>query len=442
MEHQTFHYNTLDALRREMEALGVSIPLSSKMGVLEKSLTIRGKRFANSMAIQPMEGCDGTRDGRPDTLTKRRYDRFARSGVGLIWVEAVAVVQEGRANPRQLYMNGSTLDSFKELVQTIKETCMREHGFEPVVIMQATHSGRYSKPNGRPEPIIAYQNPVFEKDNPIAAERIITDDALMRLEERFGEAAAEAERAGFDGVDIKCCHRYLNNELLSAFHRPGAFGGSFENRTRLLRNGIRNAQAATGGAFIVTSRLNVYDGFAYPYGFGVSEDGGLEPDLTEGIRLARQLQDEEGVALLDLTIGNPYVNPHVNRPFDGGPYVPQEHPLEGVARMVRCVGEIQKACPELAVVSSGNSYLRQYAPMMAAGMLERGLCAIAGFGREAFAYPDFYQDLKHGGAMDPAKCCIACGKCSELMRAGTVAGCVIRDKDVYLPIYQRDVLKK
>ncbi|MFQ9799883.1 MAG: hypothetical protein ACLR23_14115 [Clostridia bacterium] len=81
--------------------------------------------------------------------------------------------------------------------------------------------------------------------------------------------------------------------------------------------------------------------------------------------------------------------PHVNRPFDGGPYVPQEHPLEGVARMVRCVGEIQKACPKLAIVSSGNSYLRQFAPMLAAGMLEEGLCAIAGFGREAFAYPVF-----------------------------------------------------
>ena len=442
MEHQTFHYNTLDALQQEMNTVGVSLPLSTELERLQKPLTVQGKRFANSMAIQPMEGCDGTRDGRPDTLTERRYERFAKSGVGLIWVEAVAVVQEGRANPRQLFMNEKTLDSFKRLVQMIKETCLQEHGFEPVVIMQATHSGRYSKPNGKLEPIIAYQNPIFEKDTPISPERIITDDALMRLEERFGSAAKEAEMAGFDGIDIKCCHRYLNNELLSAFNRPGAFGGSFENRTRLLRNGIQNAQAATRDAFMVTSRLNVYDGFPYPYGFGVSPDGGVEPDLTEGIRLAKLLQEEAGLSLLDITIGNPYVNPHVNRPFDGGPYVPQEHPLEGVARMVRCVGEIQKACPKLAIVSSGNSYLRQFAPMLAAGMLEEGLCAIAGFGREACAYPDFYRDIVNSGAMDPAKCCITCGKCSELMRAGTVAGCVIRDKDVYLPIYRRDVLKK
>ncbi|MFR2467245.1 MAG: flavin oxidoreductase/NADH oxidase, partial [Clostridia bacterium] len=168
MEHQTFHYNTLDALQQEMNTVGVSLPLSTELERLQKPLTVQGKRFANSMAIQPMEGCDGTRDGRPDTLTERRYERFAKSGVGLIWVEAVAVVQEGRANPRQLFMNEKTLDSFKRLVQMIKETCLQEHGFEPVVIMQATHSGRYSKPNGKPEPIIAYQNPIFEKDTPIS----------------------------------------------------------------------------------------------------------------------------------------------------------------------------------------------------------------------------------------------------------------------------------
>lgn len=115
MEHQTFHYNTLDALQQEMDTVGVSLPLSAKLDRLQKPLTVQGKRFANSMAIQPMEGCDGTRDGRPDTLTERRYERFAKSGVGLIWVEAVAVVEEGRANPRQLFIQESTLDSFKRL---------------------------------------------------------------------------------------------------------------------------------------------------------------------------------------------------------------------------------------------------------------------------------------------------------------------------------------
>lgn len=318
---------------------------------------------------------------------------------------------------------------------------MKENGFEPVVIMQATHSGRYSKPHGAPAPLIAYNNPIFEGDNPIPSDRILSDDYLMALEEKFGEAAKLAERAGFDGVDIKCCHRYLNSELLSAYTREGAFGGSLENRTRLLRHGVKNAMDATGKDFIVTSRLNVYDGFVHPYGWGVRPEGGTEVDLTEPLELVGRLHNELGMELLDVTIGNPYFNPHVNRPYDSGPYIPDEHPLEGVARMYHCVGAVQKAYPALKVISSGLSYLRQFSANLAAGAVEQGYCTMAGFGREAFAYPQFANDLLKTGAMDANKCCIACGKCTELMRAGSTAGCVIRDPE-YLPIYRRDVQGK
>lgn len=441
MEHKRFHYKSLDELKQELDLVGVRLPLSEDLSALQREVKIGSKTAANSIAIQPMEGCDGTADGRPAELTLRRYDRFARSGAGLIWAEAVAITPEGRANPRQLWLTRDNLDEYKKFVAGIKETCMRENGFEPVVIMQATHSGRYSKPEGVPAPLIAYNNPIFEGDKPIAAERILSDDYLYGLIDKFGASASLAEQAGFDGVDIKCCHRYLNSELLSAYTRKGDFGGSLENRTRLLRSGVAAAQAATGSDFIVTSRLNVYDGFAYPYGWGVREGEGTEVDLTEPLELVRVLHQEMGMKLLDVTIGNPYFNPHVNRPYDGGPYVPQEHPLEGVARMAHCVAEIQRANPALKVISSGLSYLRQFSANLAAGELENGVCSIAGFGREAFAYPDFPQDIFQKGAMEPNKCCIACGKCTELMRAGSTAGCVIRD-EVYLPIYRRDAQDK
>lgn len=441
MGHKRFHYKSLDELKQELDLVGVRLPLSEDLSALQREVKIGSKTAANSIAIQPMEGCDGTADGRPAELTLRRYDRFARSGAGLIWAEAVAITPEGRANPRQLWLTRDNLDEYKKFVAGIKETCMRENGFEPVVIMQATHSGRYSKPEGVPAPLIAYNNPIFEGDKPIAAERILSDDYLYGLIDKFGASASLAEQAGFDGVDIKCCHRYLNSELLSAYTRKGDFGGSLENRTRLLRSGVAAAQAATGSDFIVTSRLNVYDGFAYPYGWGVREGEGTEVDLTEPLELVRVLHQEMGMKLLDVTIGNPYFNPHVNRPYDGGPYVPSEHPLEGVARMAHCVAEIQRANPELKVISSGLSYLRQFSANLAAGELENGVCSIAGFGREAFAYPDFPQDIFKKGAMEPNKCCIACGKCTELMRAGSTAGCVIRD-EVYLPIYRRDVQDK
>ncbi len=443
MQHEKFHYKDLTQLRTELERLGISLPLSENLACLQEPLTLQdGHTVQGRIAIQPMEGCDGNADGSPAELTLRRYRRFAGSGAGLIWAEAVAVTPEGRANPRQLWLTEDNLDAFKAMTEQIREISLKENGFAPLIILQATHSGRYSKPTGTPAPIIAYQNPLFEKDAPIDPARIITDDRLKELEEAYGKTARLAEAAGFDGVDIKACHRYLVSELLSAYNRPGAYGGSFENRTRFYRNALSSAKAHVSGRMLITSRLNVYDGFPYPYGFGVSPAGGLQPDLTEPIRLVKALREEMGMELLDITIGNPYVNPHVNRPYDAGPYVPEEHPLEGVARMFACIGQIARAVPEMKIISSGHSYLRQLAPYLAAGAVETGVSAMAGFGREFFAYPDCPKDLFKTGALAPEKCCIACGKCSELMRAGSMAGCVVRDAETYLPLYQRDVLKR
>lgn len=441
MEHVKFHYTSLEEVRQEAARLNVELPLSSDLAILQQPLTVEGRTLANRLAIQPMEGCDGTADGAPDTLTRRRYMRFAESGAALIWMEAVAIVEEGRANPRQLFLHEQNLDAFRRLLDEIRETSVRRNGFAPLLILQATHSGRYAKPHGVPEPLIAYNNPIFEGANPIDRSRIVSDEYLDRLADRYGEIAGLAIQAGFDGVDVKCCHRYLLSELCSAYEREGRYGGSLENRTRLLRTGVANVKAEAGDRLIVTSRLNLYDGFPYPNGFGVRADGTTEPDLTEARWLVGELQ-KEGVHLLDCTIGNPYFNPHVNRPYDMGGYVPPEHPLEGVARMMHCIEEVSKAYPDMRIISSGHSYLRQFAPYMAAGAVQTGVSSMAGFGREAFAYPDFIHDIFEKGEMDPKKCCVTCGKCTELMRAGSVAGCVVRDTDPYAGLYRRDVLKK
>lgn len=176
MEHEKFHYKTKKELIEKLEELEVHLPLSDNIDVLKRPVSIGAKTAANSIAIQPMEGCDGTADGSPDKLTLRRYDRFAKSGAGLIWAEAVAVLPEARANPRQLWIHEENLPDFQKFVADIKQICMRENGFEPIVIMQATHSGRYSKPEGVPAPLIAYNNPIFEGEQTIASDRIVSDD--------------------------------------------------------------------------------------------------------------------------------------------------------------------------------------------------------------------------------------------------------------------------
>ena len=104
--------------------------------------------------------------------------------------------------------------------------------------------------------------------------------------------------------------------------------------------------------------------------------------------------------------------------------------------MADCIGTVASAFPNLSVIASGLSYLRQWSPQFAAGMLAQKGVAMAGFGREAFAYPTFASDILHKGALDASKCCIACGKCTELMRMGSRAGCVVRDAAVYAPLYR------
>lgn len=429
-------YTECSVFQEENLQLQTQIPFSEAVCSLKAPLQAGTKTIPNRLACQAMEGCDGTFGGSPDVLTARRYDRLARGGAGLIWFEATAVMEEGRANPRQLYIHDDNLDDYKRQVEAIKEAGLQANGVEPLVIMQATHSGRYSKPAGVPAPLIAYNNPIFEKDNPIDPSRIVTDDYLDQVVEALIHGAELAEQAGFDGVDIKCCHRYLNSELLSAYERKGRYGGSLENRTRLLREAIQGAKAQCSREFLVSSRLNVYDGFPYPYGFGVSKDSGTDFDPTEPIWLLQQLRNS-GVELLNITMGNPYFNPHVNRPYAQGGYEPPEHPLQGVARMLNGTALLKQAVPEIKILCSALSYLGVAAPHVAAAYVERGGFDLAGFGRTVLAYPDFAQDILDSGEMKKEKICVCCSKCTQIMRQpGGTPGCVIRDRDVYQPIYR------
>ena len=329
-----FSWKTLEELREAAEKAGAQLPLAEDTSCLRQSWQAGAHAVPNRIVIQPMEGCDSEADGSPGAPTRRRYLRLAAGGAGMIWLEACAVCRQGRANPRQLWIREENVDAFRRLADEMRETALRTTGVAPVLVLQLTHSGRYSKPDGVPAPRIACNNPLFEKDAPLPESCIVTDAEIERAEDDTARAAALAQRAGFDGADIKASHRYLGSELLSAFTRPGPYGGSFENRTRFLRNALRKARQAVHGEFLLTSRLNAYDGFPYPYGFGAAEGGGLEPDLAEPIRLVQILRDELGLPLVNITIGNPYVNPHVNRPADWQPYPLPEDPLLGVARML------------------------------------------------------------------------------------------------------------
>ena len=436
MTHERFHYKTLEDVKAKAAELGLTLPFAEDTHALATPLAVRNILFPNRMGIAPMEGADSLPDGSPSDYTTRRYVKEAVGGAAIIWFEAISIVEEGRSSQTQLLLTKDNLAAYQKLTDAVKEAGMKANGYAPYLILQANHSGRYSNPDNKPAPMIAYRHPELEQYRIADDSCIVSDDYLKGLEEKFGEAAALAKQAGFDAVDIKSCHGYLLAELSSAYTRPGPYGGSYENRTRLLKNAILAAKPYEDDSFMVTARLGVYDGYAYPYGFGVSEGSGLTPDLTEPIRLVAELHRDYGLDLIDLTMGNPYATTHVTRPFDAGKYLPDEHPFEGLARMIHGIGAVKKAMPGIAVLGSAPTYLRQFADLYAAGAVEQGLCDGMLFGRMAFADPDFANEILHTGRIDPGRVCLTCGKCGDLIRAHKPTGCVIRDSKTFMPFYR------
>ena len=436
MSQERFHYKTLEEVKERAEELKVYLPFSSSTDILKTPLKVGNVTFHNRMGIAPMEGADSLEDGSPSDYTIRRYVNEAIGGSALIWFEAISIVPEGLSSKTQLLLTEENVESYKRMNEKIKEAGRKANGFEPYLIMQANHSGRYSNPDNRPAPMIAYRHPQLEQYRAADDSCIVTDDYLKSLEESFGKAALLAKKAGFDAVDIKSCHGYLLAELLSAYDRPGQYGGNYENRTRLLKNGIKAAKVWEDENFQVTCRLGIYDGYEYPWGFGVSEGSGLKPDLKEPIRLVKELYGNCGIQMMNLTMGNPYATTHVTRPFDMGKYEPEEHPFTGIGRMIAGIGEVKKAVPEMVIFGSAPTYLRQFADLYTAGAVEEGFCDGMLFGRMAFADPDYANEIIKNGRIDPKRVCMTCGKCGDLIRAHKPTGCVIRDPKTFMPFYK------
>jgi 2,4-dienoyl-CoA reductase-like NADH-dependent reductase (Old Yellow Enzyme family) len=431
-----FAFKAAEALRRKAEALGISLPFDDDIRILLEETEIGGRRAPNRIAAQPMEGCDGTPDGAPTDLTMRRYERFGAGGAGLIWAEATSVAADGRANPRQLRICPATETGFSELVRVTREAARRRFGarHDPYLVLQLTHSGRFSKTAREGERRVACFNPHFDRE----ALPVWTDEQLDGVRETFVDAARLAARAGFDAVDIKACHGYLVHELLGAHTRANSrFGGPFEHRVRLLLDIVAAVRTAVPGVAVAV-RMNATDGVPFPHGFGAAPDGSAGINLDEPKQLALLLR-QAGCVLLNVTAGIPTHVPHLNRPFDrpvAGTLPSPEHPLVGVSRLLGLAAAIQEEVRPVPVVSTGLSWLRQFWPPVAAGLLKAGGAGFAGVGRGMFAYPDAAADLMTRGSLDPVKCCIACSRCTELMRLGSTAGCAVRDHPLYSSLHR------
>lgn len=462
-----FNYKDISELEDEINQLSLNIRLKEKVELLKRPVKIGNKQVGNSLGIHPMEGCDGTLDGKPSELTYRRWIRFGKGGAKLIWGEATAILDEGRANPRQLLINERNAKGLEVLLSDTRQVHREKFGQDNNLLIgiQLTHSGRYSYR----KPFIAFHHPLVDKITykdkkrkiPISDDYpVVSDDYLEELEEHYVEKAKLAWNIGFDFIDVKQCHTYLLSELLAAKTRNGKYGGSLKNRTRFIRNVVKKIRSEVP-ELIIATRINVYDGLPYlqdsetsvgipfdyetPYmhGFGVDENNPLEYELTEPIEVIGMLK-ELGVEMVNVSMGSPYFNPHIGRPFELPPvdgYLSPEHPLVGVDRLFKATAEIQQSYPQLVIVGTGYSWLREYFVNAAEANIRDGKVTIVSLGRGAFAYPEFAKDCLTNDGIDSKRICLADSYCTALMRAKHnktgqyPSGCAVRDS-LYQKVYQ------
>jgi 2,4-dienoyl-CoA reductase-like NADH-dependent reductase (Old Yellow Enzyme family) len=446
--------------RSYLRSLGLDMPCDDivahgPQSPLAQPVEGDGMRIGHRLAVQPMEGWDCERDGRPSDNTRRRWRRFGLSGAKLVWGgEACAVRPDGRANPRQLVMTDASqgdIARMRESVIAAHREATGEDGDDVVIGLQLTHSGRFCKPNDNTkfEWIIAYRHPLLDRKFGVPADRQpISDDEVKRLIEDFVVAARRARACGFHFVDIKHCHGYLAHEFLSAVDRPGLYGGSLENRTRFLREVVEGIRTEAPGLKMGV-RLSAVDSLPfkpdparsapgalgpgipeetplpYRYAFGANPHDPLEPDLAEPKALIEMLRGL-GIHFVNITLASPYYNPHIIRPAlyppsDG--YYPPEDPFVGVMRHLAIVRDLKAAFPDMCFMGSGYTYLQEFFPNVAQAVVRQGWVDIVGIGRLVLAYPELLIDILRGRPLQKKRYCRTFSDCTTAPRNGLVSGC-------------------
>lgn len=441
-----------EAFAAYLEQLGIDLPFDQEVvggtdSPLGQSLEVQGRIVGNRFAILPMEGWDGEANGKPSELTLRRWERFGASGAKLIWgAEATAVRHDGRANPNQLVISEENEDGLAALREKLLNSHRERYGTTDDLLLglQLTHSGRFCRPNAkdRLEPMILYYHPLLAQKYALPTDYpVMTDEQIDTLIVDFVVAAKRAQKLGFDFVDVKHCHGYLGHEFLSAVTRPGRYGGSFENRTRFLREIVGGIRREAPGLQIGV-RLSAFDMLAYMagennvgrpmdyegeyrYGFGINLEDPENPDLTEPIRFLELLRELD-IRLVCLTAGSPYYNPHIQRPAIFPPsdgYLPPEDPLVGVARQLKITARLKQHFPDLVMVGSGYSYLQEHLPRVGQYNVANGRVDMIGLGRMVLSYPELPADVLAGRPLQTKFICRTFSECTTGPRNGMISGC-------------------
>ena len=280
------------------------------MSQLFEPISLREVTVRNRVWVSPM--CQySSVDGMPDDWHLVHLGQFATGGAGLVFTEAAAVVPEGRISPADAGIwNDEQQRAWARIVDFL-------HGQGATAGLQLAHAGRKAASQA---PWVG-RGPVADEDGgwePVGPSdlaypglrppRALTPAEISSVVTAFGDAADRALAAGFDVLELHAAHGYLMHEFLSPLsnQRTDEWGGSFENRARLLLDVVAEVRRRVPAGVPVLVRISATDWV----------EGGWTAD--DSVRLAGLLRDA-GVDLVDVSSGG---NAPAEIPLEPGYQVP------------------------------------------------------------------------------------------------------------------------
>ncbi len=316
------------------------------------------------------------------------YAERARGGVALIVTGGIA--PNDRARP----MPGGASMTTPEEAQKHKVVTQAVHDAGGKICMQILHFGRYAY-----HPELVAPSAIKAPINPFRPHALSTEEVEQTIED-FVRAAALAQGAGYDGVEIMGSEGYLINEFIAAHtnHRDDAWGGSYENRIRFPLEIVRRTRARVGANFILIFRLSMLD---------LVEGGST---LAEVVQLAQALE-AAGVTILNTGIGW-----HEARI----PTIATKVPRAAFAWVTQQL----KGKVGIPLVATN----RINTPEVAEQVLADGMADMVSMARPFLADPDFVNKAAAGKA-DEINTCIGCNQaCLDHTFGGKITSCLVNPR--------------
>jgi 2,4-dienoyl-CoA reductase-like NADH-dependent reductase (Old Yellow Enzyme family) len=360
----------------------------SKINPLFRTINIGTRTAINRIALNAMECNDGDKNGNPTELNYTRYEMNFRGNAGVIFMEAISVIDESRGRLNQLLGMDYNL---RDLTKFVSQ--MRKINDKPLLLIQLTHSGELSDPD--------FSRRVCVKPLPEYGGDLLSEENVEEIINRFVLSAKIAHDCGADGIDFKLCHGYLGSQFLRPCNdRKWKYGGPWENRTRFAYGVYERINREIDDPdFIVGSKISVWEGF--PGGMGTAGPDTPVLDLSEPCKLAKGLE-ERGAQYILVSAGNPSKTLALTQPDRD---IPDHAYLHFTFQ--KAIHDAVK--PETAVIGSAYSVFRNGKNKFLAvnrdesslvywgnKNIRDGVCDMIAIGRQSLADPELPLKLKSG----------------------------------------------